>query len=75
MRWLPELKFFQIEQEKSREENFDEFLEDLFMWLPFRCCEIECFKRNILRLRMQCQNMKSVWDRFADSMEASVVNT
>ena len=22
----------QIEQEKSREENFDEFLEDLFMW-------------------------------------------
>ena len=41
MQWLPELKFFQIEQEKSREENFDEFLEDLFMWLPFRCCEIE----------------------------------
>ena len=26
----------QIEQEKSREENFDEFLEDLFMWRLLR---------------------------------------
>ena len=71
MQWLPELKLFQIEQEKSREENFDEFLEDLFMWLPFRCCEIE----KKLCLRMQCQNMKSVLDRFAEWLEASVVNS